>query len=141
LYYGIILLAEKLWYGKYLQKIPGVFARIYCMLLVMIGWYIFSYNDIASGAGYFRALFGLAGNGFAGGETLYLLLGNLILLCLLSLGSTRLPARLALGLTQKIEKHDLLIILVRGVFYIAVFVLSVAYLVDASYNPFLYFRF
>ena len=141
LYYAVILLIEKLWLGKYLKKIPGILSRIYCIILVMIGWYIFSFNEIASGTGFFKALFGLAGNGFAGGETLYLLLGNLILLCLLAIGSTRIPARLGARVMARIGGRDFLSVLVRGIFYAAVFILSTAYLVDASFNPFLYFRF
>ena len=141
LYYAVILLAEKHIYGKYLKKIPRVLVHIYCMLLVMIGWYIFSYNDIAAGKAFFPALFGLAGNSFAGGETLYLILGNLILFALLAIGSTRLPARFGNGIMERVKGHDVICTILRVLFYIAIFVLSVAYLVDASYNPFLYFRF
>ena len=141
LYYAVILLAEKHIYGKYLKKIPRVLVHIYCMLLVMIGWYIFSYNDIAAGKAFFPALFGLAGNSFAGGESLYLILGNLILFALLAIGSTRLPARFGNGIMERVKGHDVICTILRVLFYIAIFVLSVAYLVDASYNPFLYFRF
>ena len=141
LYYGLILLGEKYLYGRWLEKWPRFLRHIYCIFLVMLGWYIFAYNDIASGSGFFRALFGMAGNSVAGGETLYLLLGNLVLLCLLAIGSTDLPARAGRKLMGFFRDRDTLSVVIRGGFYAAVMILSVAYLVDASFNPFLYFRF
>ena len=62
-------------------------------------------------------------------------------LALLILGSTKLPKQLAGRFLDRQKEHDWACILARSVFYAAVFLLSVAYLVDASYNPFLYFRF
>ncbi len=141
LYYGILLLLEKKVLGRYLERLPRVLRHIYCMFFVVIGWYIFSYVDISSGTGYFLAMFGLAGNHFAGGETVYLLYNNAILFILLILGSTRLPALLAGRILEALEDHDQICILLRSLVYIVIFLLSVAYLVDASFNPFLYFRF
>ena len=140
-YYGVLLLIEKLFLGNVMEKIPSWVRHVYCMLLVMIGWYIFSYGDIASGNGYLQAMLGLAGNGFAGGETRYLLYNHLVLFIFLIVGATDLPARIARALLKMLSERDTVCIVIRGIFYAAVFLLSVAYLVDASYNPFLYFRF
>ncbi len=141
LYFGIILLAEKLFLKKYLKRLPAALQHIYTMLLIMFGWYIFTISDTASGIGFIRSLFGLAGNGFAGGETLYLLYNNALMMTALILGSTTLPKRAAGKLLEAAADHNGLTILLRSIFYAGVFVLSVAYLVDATYNPFLYFRF
>ena len=143
IYYGILLLLEKLVFKKVLEKMPGILKHIYTLILVMIGWYIFSFQDIATGIGYLGALFGI-GNGRAGflnTETLYLLYNNAILLILLAVGSTCIPAKLSGRLMEKLENRDFLCILLRAALYAGIFILSVAYLVDASYNPFLYFRF
>ena len=123
-----------------MKKWPSVLSRLYCLFLVTVGWYIFSYPDITSGLGYLRAMFGLAGGGFAGGETVYLLLNHAVLFVFLIIGSTDLPARAGRHILSLVRK-DVPAILIRGGFLAAVFLLSVAYLVDASYNPFLYFRF
>ena len=58
LYYGVLLLLEKLVYGKALKKLPGVVQHIYSMFVVMIGWFIFSFNEISGGMGYLGAMFG-----------------------------------------------------------------------------------
>jgi alginate O-acetyltransferase complex protein AlgI len=139
LYYGLILLGEKMIYGDRLQRAPAPLQHIYTMFIVMIGWFIFSLPDISSGPAYFLSLFGRAG--FAGGESVYLLVTNAVLLLILILGSLDLPARAAGMLLTRFENHDWICILLRGAFYVFIFVLSVAFLVDASYNPFLYFRF
>ena len=141
LYYGVLLLAEKLILSRFLKNLPGWLQHIYCMIIVMIGWLIFSYGDITGGGNYFFSLFGLSGNGFANTGSLYLIYTNAVLFLLLILGSTTLPKRIAERILIRTGESDALCIIVRCAFYAAVFLLSVAYLVDASYNPFLYFRF
>ncbi len=140
LYYGILLMIEKLFLSDLLKKLPGWTRRIYCMIIVMFGWFIFSASDIAEPIGYLKAMFGM-GAGFAGKGTVYLLYTNAVLFAVLIVGSTTLPMRAAGRLLDKVKESDALSVILRFVFYIAVFVLSLAYLVDASYNPFLYFRF
>lgn len=140
-YYGILLLLEKFVLGPFLKKLPSVFQHIYCMFFVMIGWNLFVFDDMGMGIGYLRQLFGLCGQGMFNQETVYLLYSNLSLLILLILGSTRIPAKIGAWILDRTAGHDVVQILLRGAFYVLVFLLSVAWLVDASYNPFLYFRF
>ena len=139
-YYGVILLLEKLVYGKYLQRLPAFFRHFYAMFLVMIGWYIFSFNEISGGLGYLTAMFGSGGRFLAGGS-IYLLYSNGILLAALIIGSTNLPQRIAGRILSAVRESDTVSVLLRSLFYAAVFLLSVASLVGASYTPFLYFRF
>lgn len=140
IYYGVLLLVEKLFLKKYLEKTPGWLQHVYTMFTVMIGWFIFTWNENESGFAYLKAMFGMGG-GFADRGTVYLLYTNAILLGMLILGSTDLPARLAGLCRARIAGRDTLTTVVRCVFLTAVFLLSTAYLVNASYNPFLYFRF
>lgn len=140
IYYGVLLLVEKLFLKKYLEKTPGWLQHVYTMFTVMIGWFIFTWNENESGFAYLKAMFGMGG-GFADRGTVYLLYTNAILLVMLILGSTDLPARLAGLCSARIAGRDTLTTVVRCVFLTAVFLLSTAYLVNASYNPFLYFRF
>ncbi len=141
IYYGALLLVEKFILGKYLKRLPAVFQHIYCMFFVMIGWNLFVFDDMGAGMAFLRALFGGYGQGFLNRETIYLLYNNAVLLILLILGSTTLPKRIGAGICAVLEKHDVIMTVVRNVFYAGIFFLSVAWLVDASYNPFLYFRF
>ena len=139
LYYGILLLIEKLFLKKYLERLPGWLQHVYCMFFVMLGWFIFVFDQ--SGFGYLKAMFTGAGAGLFNRETIYLFYNYGVLLIALILGSTMLPGKLAGKLLERLEEHDWVCILLRGIFYVAIFLLSIAYLVDASYNPFLYFRF
>lgn len=141
IYYGVLLLIEKFFLGKYLKKLPSVFQHIYCMFFVMIGWNLFVFDDMGRGLSFMRALFGGYGQGFFNQETLYLLYNNMILLIILLVGSTQLPKKAGERLCRMLAGHDAAVIVVRNVFYAAIFLLSVAWLVDASFNPFLYFRF
>ena len=141
LYYGILLLIEKFVLGKYLKKLPGVFQHIYCMFFVMLGWNLFVFDDMSAGISFARALFGTYGAGFCSRETLYLLYNNAVLMVLLILGSTQLPARAGNWICEKLRGKETILTIVKNVFYVGIFLLSVAWLVDASYNPFLYFRF
>ena len=141
LYYGILLLIEKFVLGKYLKKLPGVFQHIYCMFFVMLGWNLFVFDDMSAGISFARALFGTYGAGFCSRETLYLLYNNAVLMVLLILGSTQLPARAGNWICAKLRGKETILTIVKNVFYVGIFLLSVAWLEDASYNPFLYFRF
>ncbi|MDO4322637.1 MAG: MBOAT family O-acyltransferase [Lachnospiraceae bacterium] len=140
-YYGILLLIEKFFLGKYLKKAPAVFQHIYCMFFVMLGWNLFVFDDMGAGLGFMRALFGGYGQGFFNQETVYLLYNNIILLVLLILGSTQLPKKLGNRICAAFSGNDTALIVIKNVFYAGIFLLSVAWLVDASFNPFLYFRF
>ena len=140
-YYGILLLLEKFVFGRWLEKLPAVFRHIYCMFFVMLGWNLFVFEDFGSGVAYLKALFGLYGQGLGDQETIYLLYNNAILLVLLILGSTHIPAWLGGWICRKLEDRELVRTTLRNLFYVGIFLLSVAFLVDASYNPFLYFRF
>ncbi|MFR8548138.1 MAG: MBOAT family O-acyltransferase [Lachnospiraceae bacterium] len=141
IYYGVLLFVEKFFLGKYLKKLPAIFQHVYCLFFVLIGWNLFVFDDMKLGLGFMRALFGGYGQGFVNQETIYLLYNNVILLAILMLGSTRLPKKLGDRLCAALKGSDVAIILVKNIFYAAVFLLSVAWLVDASFNPFLYFRF
>lgn len=141
IYYGVLLLLEKFVFGKFLKRLPSVLQHIYCMFFVMIGWNLFVFDDMRLGFGFMRALFGGYGQGILNQETIYLLYNNAVLLVLLILGSTQIPKKLARGLIAVLNGREAAVTVIRNVFYAVIFFLSVAWLVDASYNPFLYFRF
>ena len=137
LYYGVILILEKVWLHKPLQRAPRAVQHLYSLLLIVFGWVIFALTDFGAIGNYFAALFGAHGG--ADSETLYLLTTNLILLVIAGVASTRLPARLAERLVQRM--HPAGQTAVKCVFYAGVLLMCIAFLVGDSYNPFLYFRF
>ena len=139
-YYGALLLIEKLVLKKVLNRLPGIIQRIYTMFFVVIGWIIFKCEDMAYGISYLKAMFGGFGQGLWNNETIYLLGNYAVLFVLAILGSTMLPKKAAgvvLGGRKRTWAENVIYI----AFYAVIFFVSVAYLVDATYNPFLYFRF
>lgn len=139
-YYGALLLIEKLVLKKVLNRLPGIIQRIYTMFFVVIGWIIFKCEDMAYGIAYLKAMFGGFRQGLWNNETLYLLGNYAVLFVLAILGSTMLPKKAAgvvLGGRKRTWAENVIYI----AFYAVIFFVSVAYLVDATYNPFLYFRF
>ncbi len=140
-YFGILLILEKTILKKPLEKLPSVFKHIYTMFLVIISWVIFAFDDLKLIGPYLKTMFGFGGSGFIDSTTIYTLLSYGIMLVILVLACTDLPKRLAVKLMERIKKAPAIPIIVRNVFLVAVLLMSIAYLVNASYNPFLYFRF
>lgn len=134
-YFGVLLIIEKIFLLKYLKRLPSIVQHGYTLFFVLISWVIFAFEDLGSIGSYLKAMFGLNGVGLYNENSLYLLYTNVWVLLILIIGSTQIPKKLA-------EKYitDRLFMLKIG-FIMGVFLVSVAYLVDASYNPFLYFRF
>ncbi|MBQ8510602.1 MAG: MBOAT family protein [Clostridia bacterium] len=137
-YFGVLLIIEKLFLLKVLEKAPAIVGHIYTMFLVIVSWVIFALTDTSQLFAYLGALFG-AGGALFDESSLYLLTNNVILLVILAIASTPLPKYLAQKLMGRLS--EIPASLVQNLAYIAIMIVSVAYLVDASYNPFLYFRF
>ncbi|NIK78887.1 alginate O-acetyltransferase complex protein AlgI [Paenibacillus castaneae] len=130
LYFGVILIFEK-WVGlKLLQRLPSWLRHSYALLLILIGWVFFAFDELPHMANYFSAMAGANHQPLWNNETLYLLYTNAILLVLLVIASLPKPkSKRSLNPIVQLGWHALL------------FLMSVAYLVDATFNPFLYFRF
>lgn len=132
IYFGLLLLLEKFVLMKYLKKLPSLLQCAYAFLLVLLGWVLFAFDDMGQGFQYLLQMTGAAGLSLCNERTIFLLSGNLVLLAACALGSTPLPARAAGRWKDRVPEP---------LFLGLVLLLSVAYLVNATYNPFLYFRF
>lgn len=132
MYFGVLLILEKLVLKKILEKIPAVFGHMYMLLAVLFGWVLFAIDDANTLVAYFGTMFG--SNGFAGGESIYLLLKylGLILVCVVA----SMPVFKFLNKLPKVLR-----VVVTNLFLVAILVASIALIVGDSYNPFLYFRF
>ena len=133
LYYGAWMLAERLFLGKWLEKLPGAVRHIYTMFIVLIGWALFAVEDMGRLGAYFNSLFG--GGGWFSPVDGYRLRTYLPTLVILAAGSTPLLNRLWNRLGER-GRSVLAPLLTLGAL-----ILCTASLVDAGYNPFLYFRF
>ena len=141
LYYGILLIGEKILFGNYLKKAPALLCHIYCMFLVMVGWNLFVFEDIGEGIRFLKSLFGFYRQGPFNRETIYLLYNHGILLVLCILGCTKVPGRIGERICRVFQNRMMVLMAMKYAGYMILFFLSVAWLVDATFNPFLYFRF
>ena len=138
LYYGLLLLLEKYFLAPKLQKLPDIVQQIYSFVLVLLGWVLFFSSSLTDALAYLGNMFGIGGHGFIDSTGLYYLAGNLILLVICFFCATPFVWKKFRKLALKPGNSPSI---GAVVVYTAIFVFSIAYLVNATYNPFLYFRF
>ena len=139
LYFGFWLLAEKLWLQPYLIWLPNSCRYIYTLTIVFLGWVLFSHDNITEGWHYLTGMFGGGGLRWSfSGRTAYLIWTSLPQLILCIIGATSLPKRCFEGWQSRsgLWREG---VTVAGL--LGIMLLVTAALVNASYNPFLYFRF
>lgn len=134
LYYAVLLILEKDIFGKFIEKLPKLFRNIYAMFFVLIGWVFFACETMTDALKYLGAMFGIGSNGLTDSSSAYFSSSYMITLIIALIAMLPLGKKIAKPL---IEKNALLILIPC----VAVFFLCMAYLADATYNPFLYFRF
>lgn len=137
-YYGVLLCIEKYVLGEVLERLPNAARHVYTLILVMAGWVLFFSPSLGGAAAYLGAMFGIGGKGLIDMTGFYYLKSGLILGIIAAIGSTPLPYRKFTDLLWKEERYMQAISIVM---YAGIFLISTAYLVNDTYNPFLYFRF
>ena len=146
-YYGVLLMIEKLFLLKWLDKLPNWIGHIYSMFLVVIGWTIFAQTDIHQLGEYLKTMFGIGHVAVADSDFLYFLGSNAVLLVALIAASIDYRVwmrRLKQGKDATI--YDAIATskgwtIAKPVLMVVFLLVSFAFLVGDSYNPFLYFRF
>lgn len=139
-YYALLLLLEKLFLQRFLDKLPRLFRWTYTAFFVIIGWVLFNLTDFSSLREAFGVMFRIQGGGIVeairgGAEILYLFLYiPLGLLCMLPLGQW------LERFTAKLRGHAAGLVINNAV-YMALFLLCVVFLLSETFNPFIYFRF
>ena len=137
LYFGGLLILEKLWLLERLQK-HRLLSHIYVLLAVAFGFVLFDAGSLQGAVECIRGMLGLGGLPMVSQEAVYLLRSNALLLAVAAVGATGLPKA---GF-DRFEKRwpGAAALVVPGAMCL-VLLLCTAFLVDGSYNPFLYFRF
>lgn len=138
LYFGVILLIEKLFLGKFIRKLPNILQWLYAFLLIVFGWVLFEMNSLPAIGNFFAAMFGLNGAGFANRQSVYLVLSNAAVILLSVVCATMLPRRVFSWLRSKWKNGANGIRLTTE---LVLFFICLCYLVTSTYNPFLYFNF
>ena len=135
-YFGVLLVLEKLFLLKLLKKLPAALRHVYALLLITLSWTLFAFTDISAG-------FAWLGSMFSGvlfdSDSVHLLLtyGPMLLLC--AFAATPIGKRIYDWLNGHLKQGVLTVADCGGM--LCVLAAAAAYLVSGSYNPFLYFRF
>ena len=138
-----LLYAALLLFEKYILRPKARFAvpmHIYTLLFVMLGFVLFDSASIADAFMSFKSLFGLAGIPAVNSASLYYLKSNLVLLIIAVVGATPLPKRIYEKIGGTAGGSRALAVLTPTATVAAIAVCT-AYLIDGSFNPFVYFRF
>ncbi|MGN1482064.1 MBOAT family O-acyltransferase [Porcipelethomonas sp.] len=139
IYFGVLIIIEKFFLGKYLEKINPFFSILYTFVLVVFGWVLFDTASLTDALYYFKAMF--CGNGtFIDSQALFQLKNYIVLFVLCVFFSGELPGKIIKKLKEKSSVSKIIDVSAPFV-QICIMLICTAYLVDASYNPFLYFRF
>ena len=127
LYFGVVLVIEKVYLLDKLNKLPNFIRHIYVLLLVSISWVLFEISSLSDICEYIKAMcfnFNIVDQVF-----FYLFIPNIVLILFAVLSATPIFKNL-------IKRRD-----VRYILVLIGLILSIAFLLDESFNPFLYFRF
>ncbi len=139
LFYAVLLIAEKFFLLPVLKR-GSVLPHAYALLAVMLGFVLFDASSMRDAVYRLGALFGVGAAPGLGTEALYMLRSYGVVLALAALGATPLPARL-LKKAQAAKPLAPVFTVTAPLGTLALLALCTAFLVDGSFNPFLYFRF
>lgn len=141
LFFGVLLVLEKLFLRKFFAKIPAVFSHIYTLVAVIISFVIFSCTEnlggFSEGLAHIGAMFGFGGLPFISQSTLYYLRDYAFVIVLGIIGSTPLVRNTCRKLCEKYPVANL----AQPIAMAGMILLCVCELSDATFNPFLYFNF
>ncbi len=140
LYFGIILIIEKYFLNKILEKLPKVIRNIYTMLIVMISFIIFSSDDMSSALTVIKGLFSFNSLKFSNNFIIYYIRSYGVIL----VGGLVLSTPLIKNVINKLKENktlEYIINIFEVIVIVLILVVITSMLIDSSYNPFLYFRF
>lgn len=136
IYFGVLLILEKLVLKKYLNKIPKIFTIIYTLIIIMISFIIFNGENLHDIIKRIEGLIGINTTSIVSDESIYYLKSYFIVLIIGIIGSTPILKTIYNKIKSKKIKN-----LLEPIFLLFIFVISTSYIIDDSFNPFLYFRF
>ncbi len=142
LYYGILLIVEKFIIGKYIKKLPNIFQHSYTMAFVILGWLLFRSESLSYAFEYFKIMIGQNNTSLISPKAIYYLVEYKFELGLAFIASIPLYPMI----TEKINSEDSLskkIIQRYGkpIILMGLLAINTMYLINSTFNPFIYFRF
>ena len=134
LYFGVLMIVEKAFLHDLLYRLPRVFRHAYLILIVLIGWTLFELGQIAD---YLATAFGMADVPVANAESVYVLRSNIVLFLVAMAASVPILR----WVQTRVADRPLVRRAAAPAIQAALLIVSYAYLLDSTFNPFLYFRF
>lgn len=138
-YYGVILVMEKYVWGALTDSLPNPVRHIYTAVVVLVGWVFFFSPSLGYAMRYLLAMIG-GGAGIADATGVFILLTHWLLYLLSVVGASSLGMRLIKAVIRA-PGNQYIQMTAAAVIFTVIFLISVAYLVTGTFNPFLYFRF
>lgn len=131
LFFAVLMIIERSFLLKYLEKLPSFISRFYLLFVVTISWVLFAHDSLEQAISYLKVMFGIGTNSFINTPSLYAITNFYVLIIIGIVFATPLMNNLKARLNEWVV----------FAFYVVTLFLSTAYLVDATFNPFLNFRF
>ena len=139
MFIGILLVIEKLLLNKYIEKLPSIVRRIYTLFIIMISFIIFNGSNINESFNNIIGLFNFS-NPFINRFTMHYLKDYGLVLIIAIFLSTPILKNTIIKLKEN-KKINNIINILEIIVLLILLVIVTSYLIDSSYNPFLYFRF
>ncbi len=138
LYFGVLIVLEKLFLGKLLEKIPSFISWAYTFILVVIGWVFFDIDGLTPAFNYLKVMFGSSGT-LIDDTAKYLFISNIFVFLICIIASSQIVKKIYEKACT--SKYSIAIQYAMPVVQLGLMIICTAFLVNATYNPFLYFRF
>ena len=139
LYFALLLILEKIWLLEILKK-SHVLNRIYVLTAAVISFVIFDATDMSQAFSYLKAMFGTGGYPLTSAASSYYFRSYFVVLMIALLGATPIPKSFCRRLQQR-KMGTAVMLFAEPLALSALLLICTAFLVDGSFNPFLYFRF
>ncbi|MCL2170413.1 MAG: MBOAT family protein [Defluviitaleaceae bacterium] len=136
MYYAAILLFERFVLSKYLDKLPNFIRHFYVIMVLLTTGVFFDAASLAAVGETFSVMFGFGADSFSGVESLYYLRSYLVIIGIAIIGSTPMPKNIANRILEKKQFRFL-----EPVVLALLLLVVTGFIVDGSFNPFVYFRF
>lgn len=139
LWFAVLLMAEKMFLLKFLKK-SKVLSRIYVLFFILLSFVIFDHTDLSEACIKIGQMIGAGNIPAVNAESLYMLRSYGFIILIAAIGSTPIPKMLV----QKIStapRGKVTLNIIEPLYLVSMLAIITAFLVDGSFNPFLYFRF
>ena len=133
--FGVLLIIEKLWLGRILEKLPSFVSHIYVLFLVVISCTVFNAAGLKGVVSDIGGLFGAGNLPLISSEAVYYLRSYAVPIIVAIIGATPIPKILYNKLSEGPK------VALEPIATAALIIVSTAFIINGSFNPFLYFRF